>query len=207
LKAEGGSRKAEILSAPYPVPSDRDRDSLSGYESFIRSDVDRGLQIVGELKMLQDELDLIEARLETAGLEGEQVELNDSDRDGRQFLARGSAAIVPVVFTADLLVQSFQVDSDVHRRIILAIPAGHYVRDFFRSVRVFKTLFDSGKKFRAHAAELLGDSAPAFISACLQRDKDNIPKSKVVIDWQRAAAIAEAPNPKLQAPTGSEVAS
>lgn len=163
--------------------------SAPGTVSAIRADVDRGLQIVGELKMLQDELDLIETRLEAAGLEGEQVELNDPDREGRQYLARGSAAVVPVVFTADLIVGQFQVDSDVHRRIVLAIPAGHYLRDFFRSVRVFKTLFDSGKQFRAKAAELLGDGAPAFISACLQRDKNNIPKSKVVIDWQRAEAI------------------
>jgi len=154
--------------------------------SPIRADVDRGLAIVDEMARLQEELDLIESRLEAAGLEGEQVELNDPDREGRQFLAQGSKSVVPVVFTADLIVQSFQVDSDVHRRIVLAIPAGHYIRDFFRSVRVFKTLFDSGKQFRAKAAELLGDSAPAFISACLQRDKDNIPKSKVRIEWQRA---------------------
>jgi hypothetical protein len=138
---------------------------------------------------LQDELEKIEARLEAAGLAGEQVELNDPDREGRQFIARGSAKTVPVVFTADLLVGQFQVESDVHRRIILAIPAGHYLREFFRSVRVFKTLFDSGKKFRAHAAELLGKDAPAFISACLQRDKTGVPKSKVVIDWQRAEEI------------------
>jgi hypothetical protein len=163
--------------------------SIAGIANVVRADVDRGLQIVGELKMLQDELDRIEARLEAAGLEGEQVELNDPDREGRQFLARGSAAVVPVVFTADLLVQSFQVDSDIHRRIVLAIPAGHYVRDFFRSVRVYKTLFDSGKQFRAKAAELFGDSAPTFISACLQRDKDGIPKSKVKIDWHRAEEI------------------
>jgi hypothetical protein len=154
-----------------------------------RADVDRGLQIVGELKMLQEELDRIEARLEAAGLDGEQVELNDPDREGRQFLARGSEKIVPVVFTADLLVQSFQDNSDVHRRIVLAIPAGHYVRDFFRPVRVFKTLFDSGKQFRAKAAELFGESAPTFISACLQRDKESIPKSKVVIAWDRAEEI------------------
>lgn len=167
-----------------------DITSQSLNNSTVRQDVDRGLQLVAEMAKLQEELDLIETRLEAAGLEGEQVELNDPDREGRQFLAQGSKQIVPVVFTADLIVQSFQVDSDVHRRIILAIPAGHYVRDFFRSVRVFKTLFDSGKQFRAKAAELLGPAAAgAFISACLQRDKDNIPKSKVRIEWQRAEAI------------------
>lgn len=166
--------------------------SAPGTPSAIRADVDRGLEIVDEMATLQDELEKIEARVEAAGLAGEQVELNDPDREGRQFIARGSAKTVPVVFTADLLVGQFQVDSDVHRGIIRAMMAENYTRffsDFFRSVHVFKTLFDSGKKFRAHAAELLGKNAPAFISACLQRDKTGVPKSKVVIDWQRAEEI------------------
>lgn len=159
--------------------------------AVVRADVDRGLQIVGEQKMLQDELERIETRLEAAGLEGEQVELNDPDREGRQFIARGSAATVPVVFTADLLVKSFQVESAVHQAILAALPPNHLdkFRQLFRSVRTFKTLFESGKEFRAKAAELLGDKAPAFISACLQRDKDGIPKSQVKIDWSRAEEI------------------
>lgn len=177
------------MNAPYPVSSDR--DSVWSYKSFIRSDVDRGLQIVDELKKLQDELDAIEARLEAAGLEGEQVELNDPDREGRQYIAQGSAKTVPVVFTADLLVKSFQVESVVHKAILAALPAEHLdkFRQLFRSVRTFKTLFESGKEFRARAAELLGDKAPAFISACLQRDKEQIPKSQVRIEWQRAEEI------------------
>lgn len=165
---------------------------MNDQASLIRADVDRGLQIVGELDMLQKELEQIETRLEAAGLEGEQVELNDPDREGRQFIARGSAATVPVVFTADLLVKSFQVDSDVHRKIVAAMPATHLdkFRQLFRSVRTFKTLFESGKEFRAKAAELLGKDAPAFISACLQRDKEGIPKSQVKIDWSRAGVAA-----------------
>ena len=181
----------KLLSAPYPVP---DHGS-----QMLRADVDRGLQIVGELKMLQDELALIEARLEAAGLEGEQVELIDPEREGRQYLARGSAAIVPVVFTADLLVKSFQAESETHRELISAMAEHwHEFRKFFRVVRVCKTLFDSGKTFRAQAAEILGNRAPEFISACLQRDKEGVPKSQVKIDWHRAAAIAaEAPRSEV----------
>ncbi|MCA1659939.1 MAG: hypothetical protein LC642_05295 [Verrucomicrobiaceae bacterium] len=157
----------------------------------VRADVDRGLQIVGELKMLQDELDRIEARLEAAGLAGEQIELNDPEREGRQFLARGSAAIVPVVFTADLLVKSFQVGSTTYHKIIAALPPNHYVREFFGSVRTFESLYSSGKVFRAKAAELLGDDAPRFITACVRRDKEGVAKSAVKIDWQRAEEIKE----------------
>jgi hypothetical protein len=159
--------------------------------TIVRADVDRGLQIVDEMARLKDELDKIEARLEAAGLEGEQVELNDPDREGRQFIARGSAKTVPVVFTADLLVGQFQVDSEVHRGILRSMTHDglNHFRSFFRSVRVFKSNFESGKAFRTKAAELLGKEAPAFISACLQRDKEGIPKSKTKIDWQRAEAI------------------
>lgn len=166
--------------------------SAPGTANAVRADVDRGLRIVAELTQLEDELDEIEARLAAAGLEGDQVELNDPDREGRQYLAQGSERIVPVVFTADLLVGQFQADSDVQHRIWEALPVtrlDHY-RTFFRSVRIFKSSFESGKAFRAKAAELLGDAAPAFISACLQRDKDGIPKSKVKIDWHRAEALA-----------------
>jgi hypothetical protein len=168
--------------------------------SLVRQDVDRGLAIVAEMAKLQGELDAIETRLEVDGLHGEQVELNDPDREGRQYLARGSKSIVPVVFTADLLVQSFQDDSDIHHRIVAALPVpkdapnpdflrSKLLRCFFRPVFTFKTLLDSGKKFRAQAAELLGKDAPAFISACLQRDKEGIPKSKVVVAWDRAEEI------------------
>jgi hypothetical protein len=162
-------------------------------EARLAADVDRGLQIVGEMKMLEQELAAIEARLEAAGLNGDQVELADPEREGRQFLARGSHAVVPVIFTADLLVKSFQVESDTHNAIIRALGPEKWdkFREFFRTIRICKTLFDNGKIFRAKAAEILGPVlAPKFISACLQRDKDRIPKSQVKIDWSRATAIA-----------------
>jgi hypothetical protein len=195
------------MNAPKLLPFTESREDV--HPAVIRAGVDRGLAIVAKMVRLQEELDLIETRLEAAGLAGEQVELNDPDREGRQYLARGSAKTVPVVFTADLLVGQFQADSEVHHRILSAFDPLNYhkLREFFRSVRVFKTLFDSGKKFRAHAAELLGKDAPTFISACLQRDKEDVPKSKTVVAWDRAAAIAEIPSSKSQAPNGSEALS
>jgi hypothetical protein len=168
---------------------------MNDQDSLIRADVDRGLEIVDAIAMLEKELGYIEERLQAAGLKGEQIELNDPDREGRQFIARGSAATVPVVFTADLLFGQFQVDSPIHRRIIQSLTHNgvNHFRTFFRSVRVFKSNFDSGKQFRTKAGELLGSEAPAFISACLQRDKDGIPKSKVRIEWQRAEQITVSP--------------
>lgn len=171
----------------------------------VADDVDRGLFIKSRIAELALELAAIEDRLVKAGLAGDQVELTDPEREGRQWLAHGSQQIVPVVFTADLLVKSFQVGTDVHHQILRSLtPYNTWrLRDFFRSTRVCKTLFESGKTFRAKAVEILGkESAPAFISACLSRDKEGTPKNQIRIEWDRAAAIAaEVPKPKTKNPT------
>ena len=57
----------------------------------IAADVDRLLEIKTRIAELTLELKTIEARLEQAGLDGEQVPLVDADREGKQYLARGSA--------------------------------------------------------------------------------------------------------------------
>lgn len=149
----------------------------------LRADVDRGLAIVEEIKGLELELEAIESRLEQAGLQGDQIELIDPEREGRQFLAKGSDAIVPVVFTSDLLVKSFADASAAHAAI--ETSAEGKLASFFKPVKTWKTLFDSGKIFRRKAAEILGDEGPAFVSACVQRDKHGIPKSATKIEWNR----------------------
>lgn len=158
----------------------------------IRADVDRGLAIVQQMATLQKELDDIETRLERAGLEGDQIELVDPEREGRQYLAHGSEAIVPIVFTADLLVKSFADRSVTYDRIVGALPKDARIRSFFHPISTWKTVHENGKKFRAIAAEALGAAAPAFITACLQRDKHGLPKSQVRVEWNRAAEHATA---------------
>lgn len=168
----------------------------------VATDVDRGLAIKATIASLALELAAIEDRLVKAGLEGDQVELIDPEREGRQWLARGTQKIVPVVFTADLLVKSFANGSVVHGKIQAALgerPLGN----FFRRVSGFATQFESGKQFRAHAAELLGDDAPKFISVCLSRDKEGTPKSQIRVEWQRAEEV----RPQIpQMPADSEEA-
>lgn len=171
-------------------------DSLAPHPGAIAADVDRGLQIRGQIEMLEKELEQIEARLVKAGLEGDQVELVDAEREGRQFFAKGTASIVPVVFTADLLVKSFQDESAVHRNILESSGAGRaqvrlrILRNFFAPRLTWQTLIDSGKAFRASAAEILGAHAPTFISACLSRDKDGTPKSQIRVEWKRSEKIS-----------------
>lgn len=161
----------------------------------LRADIDRGLQIVDQIEMLERELKAIEARVEATALQGEQVELVDAEREGRQYLARGSVEIVPVIFTADLLVKSFADRSATFDRIATSTPRNRgALTRFFQPVSTWKTLFESGKEFRAKAAEILGADAPAFVSACLQRDKHGIPKSQTKIEWGRAEKFSTADN-------------
>lgn len=152
----------------------------------IAADVERGLEIVAEQAALKAELAKIEDRLETAGLEGDQIPLQDEEREGRQFIARSGAHEVPIVFTADLLVKSFPQGSKQHDAILdTHIPPGAF-KQFYLPVTNYKSVIDSGKNFRSVAAELLGKAAPLFISACLQRGKGGIPKSQTRIEWDRA---------------------
>lgn len=155
----------------------------------IKADVDRGLEIVAEQKRLKKELEKIQERLEKAGLAGDQVALEDDERDGRQFLATGSQKIVPVIFTADLIMKSFQEGSPAHAEISSAIPDMFFLRRFYAPAEKWESAIDSGKIFRKRADELFGKAAPAFISACLSRDKDGVPKSQIKVDWSRASEV------------------
>jgi hypothetical protein len=152
----------------------------------VRKAVDRGLEIRAQIEALEAEMGEIESTLRAAGLAGEQVELNDTERDGRQFLAGGTVHIVPVVFTSDLVAQSFQDGSAVHLRAQDA--AAGLLTEFYRPVTTWKMLARTGKAFRRDAAALLSEKAPAFVSACLQRDKNGIPKSQIKVEWDRAEA-------------------
>jgi hypothetical protein len=156
----------------------------------VRADVDRGLEIVAKLVELQAELEKIEERLEKAGLDagtrGEHIDLADKERDGKQWLAKGSAVEVPIVFTSDSIVASFTRDGDKHLKIRDA--ANGHLTDFYKPVSKFESKFKDGKLFRAHAREVLGAAAPAFITACLATDKAGIPKSDIKILWPKPEA-------------------
>ena len=153
----------------------------------IKADIDRGLAIIAELDKLEAEMKGIEVRVKAAALQGEQVELKDTDREGKQFLATGTQRVVPVILTADKLLGSFAANSKPHITIINALgPKAFHILKFFRRTVKFENVFDNGKKFRRQANELLDKAAPAFITACLARDKDGIPKSDIKILWQES---------------------
>jgi len=150
--------------------------------------VDRGLAIIDEMDALSDELKKIETQLREAALTGEQIDLEDAERDGKQFLARGSAHIVPVVLTADLVVASFKDASPVHARLE-GIAGRDMLKAFFRPETTWKGMCKSGKAFRREAAALLENQAAAFVDAALARDKYGIPKSQIKIEWDRKEEV------------------
>lgn len=158
----------------------------------IAADVDRLLEIKIEIAKLTDEAKGIEARLEQAGLEGDQVPLEDADREGKQYLARGSKKIVPVRFESDLIAGSFKPDSQMHRAVLEALGEEHVDKlpKFFLDTRAFERVPKDGQEFRKLARKLL-PPAPfaALISAATQRTKDGIPKSKTVIAWDNSRLI------------------
>jgi hypothetical protein len=166
----------------------------------ICADVDRGLVVVAQLKQLKDELKSLEERLKQDALDrpDEHEPLVDEEREGRQFIAVGTELRLPIVITADKLVQSFTAHSKVHTRIE-PFACGKLL-SFFAPTTTYEAIEDDGKAFRALAVELLGEQAPRFIAACRSVDRDGIPKSDVKVEWQQAAAHAkleEAAEPAL----------
>ena len=148
----------------------------------IAYDVERGLEIRAEMKKLKAELDAIEERLEQAGLEGEQIPLEDDEREGRQFIASSMNHCVPVRFESDLLVGQFLEDSPLHLKI--AGLAGDHLGAFYKRTCQFKLVPKDGKEFRRVARALLDPAVFAsLIHICTARDKKGIAKSKTVIGW------------------------
>lgn len=169
----------------------------------LQTDIDRGLVLVKLIAELQAELDEITERIEAAGLAGPHVPLEDKAREGRQFLGAGSNVILPVVITADSLVQSFPDGSPIHDTIKAA--AGDHFGQFYRPSNKWETRQKDGQKFRELAATVMGKTAPAFITACLAKDKLGIPKNKLVIAWDRAEELP-AEQAATEAPATTEEA-
>jgi len=138
-----------------------------------------------EISKLEDELEVVEAGLVAFAQVGDQVDLVDEEREGKQFLAEGSAVVVPVVFTADKIVGSFTEGSTFHRSV--AGIAQQYLGWFYEPEKTWKMKPKNGKSFRSLAESTLGKvQGPEFVTACLARDKHGIPKSDIKIEWKRA---------------------
>jgi hypothetical protein len=155
----------------------------------ISSDIERGLELRNTIKTAQAELKSIEKRLEQAGLEGQQIPLQEADREGRQFLARSPklGVVVPVVFESDQIIASVQPDSDIYNALL--VISGTHFGKFWQPVSKFDRIQKDGQAYRKTAREILGELAPTFIAASLQRDKAGIPKSRTIIAWENTKQL------------------
>ena len=152
----------------------------------IAADVDRGLVINAQIDALKEELKIIEARLEQAALTGETIPLVDDEREGRQFLAAGSGVVVPVIIESDQIAGSWKQDSALHKT--LAEIAGDSLAVLYRPTNAWERVPKDGKAFRATAFSQFGPALGArVITAAISRDKHGIPKSRIVIPWERAS--------------------
>ena len=149
--------------------------------------VDRGLELRACILLQKLELDGIEEQLIARAQAGDHVPLFDQDRAGKQYLARGSAQIVPIIFTADKIIGSFKDGSIAHAKI--ATAAGAHLKSFYQPQTTWEAQPKSGKAYRALAAKLLGKAGPALVTASLSLDKYGFPKSDIKIDWSNAKAI------------------
>ena len=162
----------------------------------IAADIARGREIVAEIKKLKEELKAIEDRLEQAGLKGDQIPLQDADREGKQYLAQGEKFIVPIRFESDLIAGSFDPDSIMHKAVIAALGDEHAAKMplFFKDTRSFVRVPKDGQAFRKIArAQLDPDTFAKLISAVTQRDKKGIIKSKTVVAWDDEKPIEQIP--------------
>lgn len=156
--------------------------------SAIKTLVDRGLELRSLIARARVELDDIEERLTKIGLAAEHEPLADAGREGRRWFARGSQLMIPVIFTSDKLIRSVGDNTPLHRRILE--QSGDKFQAFFRPVKKWDNLFTDGKQFRAAAREQFGEiKGPSFVGACLARDKDNVPKSDIKIEWDAAEVL------------------
>lgn len=148
----------------------------------IAKDIERGREIIAEIDSLKAELKQIETRLKQAGQDAPHLPLEDENREGRQALLRSSRHVLPVRFTSDAIIASFDPDSETHR--VLAGIAGDKLGLFYQEVRKFTRVPKDGVEFRKVAREHLAPEAFArLVHAATDRKKDGIAKSATVIAW------------------------
>lgn len=156
--------------------------------SQIAADIERGIEIKAEIAKLTEELKAIESRLQAAGAEGDQIPLQDANREGKQYLARSSKRIVPVRFESDLIAASFDPDSKMHKEA--AAITGDLLPRFFKQSPKFARVPEDGEDFRSLAREILQpDQFAELIRAVTMRDKKGIAKSRIVVGWKDAKTI------------------
>jgi hypothetical protein len=164
---------------------------------------DRLVEIDAEMKKLAVEKKGIEARLEAYALAQPEAHepLKDASREGRRVMLGGARNRLPVVFSSDLLIQSFQDGSPKHKELLAILEGDEYTEPgqrhdllpkFFKAPNKWEIKIEDGAKFRRCVAEWLHpETAPKFLAACRAVDKHGIAKSKTSFDYKAVEEKAE----------------
>lgn len=160
--------------------------------------VDRAKELKSEIARLSAELKTVEARLEAAAVCMPHEPLKDEQREGRRVMLTGNHWRIPVIFTSDSLIKSFQSGSQKHKELLRVLTeaslsepeAKELLKQFFTEPNKWETKFKDGQDFRAAANQWLpAEGAAKFIVACRQVDKNGIAKSTTVIGHDQAEPI------------------
>lgn len=184
---------ARSTASPRPARSGCEREGMDLRDAdAIAADVERGLTLRAQIQRLTAELEEIEYRLTADALArpDEHELLKDEARTGRRYTAVGTSHLVPIVLTADKLLGQFRPGTPQESRILALCPPP-LLDAFYPKITLYSNQLRDGKTFRTRAHALLGVAAPAFINACLARDKDGLPKNDIKIDWHSAEAHVE----------------
>lgn len=161
----------------------------------IAADISRGEFLKNRIENDKAELKLIEKRLETAGLAGPHVPLNDATREGKQRLLEGEGKILPVRFESDVLIGSFGHGTALHENLqLLCDTDGKNTAEsplfaqLFKEVHNYEKRQEDGHKFRELVRKSVADEKTfhAIVDLLKSRDKKTgIVKSKTVIAWNK----------------------
>lgn len=157
--------------------------------------VTRGIALYKKITSLQEELKGVEEEITSIALQksDEHQRLADDEREGRRFLARSGhdpdAPIVPVIFTADKLISSFEEHSVEHQRLVDA--AGDKLPLLYNRAVMFSRIAKDGKAFRSFTVKHFGEKADAIIVAARELDSAGLPKSDIKIEWKNAGTEAD----------------
>jgi len=156
----------------------------------IQADIARGIIIKREITALNAELKAIETRLESVGLRGPHVPLEDAEREGKQAILTSPTHKLAVRLESDVLVGGFEVSSTLAKQVRELI--GEKAFDvLFKIIHKYERKENDGHKFRLKAKKAIGDQAKylELIAVLRSKDKDGIPKSKTVIAWDSITTV------------------
>lgn len=153
--------------------------------------IDEIVTIDRDISTMQARRKELAAKVEALALEADHLPLNEADREGRQAILTGDAWRLPVIFESDLVMASLPEGGDVHRTIerLAGDQLSLLPQVWTPSLKLERNAKD-GQAYRKQLRNLFAPEVAAqILAATLQKDKTGTPKSRVLIDTNRAESV------------------